>query len=245
MTDLRWEVTLSGVDWLSTTMAIYVRCIRQAGGLAVRNWLMFAALLAYVFIFRFGLVVASFFGPLAGFAMAALCAFCCGAFLASVEVIVRTGKVTLEDFRGSFGTYFGDVLGVMFALWIIAMVGGMVAATPGGTAIATFSALLVGVLFNAVPELIYLGHNSTMELMSESYDFVSQNWIEWFPINILLALAGGGIWFVQVGGGFGYALEVVAGGIFIYFAMILRGLLFLELSSSSRRGRVFRHRAGE
>jgi len=30
----------------------------------------------------------------------------------------------------------------------------------------------------------------------------------------------------------------------VYFTMVARGLLFLELQGSSRRARIFRHRAG-
>ena len=32
--------------------------------------------------------------------------------------------------------------------------------------------------------------------------------------------------------------------LFVYFAMVVRGLLYIELAGTSRRGRAFRHRAG-
>src|SRR5205814_9446240 len=81
------------------------------------------------------------------------------------------------------------------------------------------------VFFNALPELIYLGRHTGTELLVESYRFIGENWIEWFPANMLLGLCvlaarqlPDGPYDVVVEG---------ATGIVLYFAMIVRGLLFL------------------
>jgi hypothetical protein len=39
-------------------------------------------------------------------------------------------------------------------------------------------------------------------------------------------------------------LQIAVLALFGYFAMVLRGLLFIELAGSSRRGRAFRYRTG-
>jgi len=171
-------------------------------------------------------------------------ALCFGSFLASVEAIVRSGKATLGDFRTSFGMYFSDVIGVMFAQWIFVMLMGMLATVPSGAALVVFSYLTAWVFFNAVPELIYLGHYSTMEMLGESYAFIAQNWIEWFPINIALGFGMIALWDILPGGGLVWiVLRTAVVGVFVYFTMVVRGLLFMELAGSSRRGRIFRHRA--
>ena len=36
------------------------------------------------------------------------------------------------------------------------------------------------------PELVYLGRHAPRELLVESYRFIGENWIEWFPANVLL-----------------------------------------------------------
>jgi hypothetical protein len=91
-----------------------------------------------------------------------------------------------------------------------------------------------------VPELVYLGRHAPASLLVESYRFIGENWVEWFPANIALA----GCIFATIllpPGPFGLLSEGVL-GIVLYFAMIVRGLLFLELTTSSRRAREFRRR---
>jgi hypothetical protein len=48
---------------------------------------------------------------------------------------------------------------------------------------------------------------------------------------------------VPLPGGFAWARTAVL-ALLVYFMMVARGLLFLELRGSSRRARAFRHRAG-
>jgi len=232
------------VDWLQTTLVIYGRAVSKGARLAVRNWPMFAALFVYGAILNATVALAVLLGPIGGIVIYLVSALCFGSFLASVEAIVRSGKATLNDFRRSFGMYFSDVIGVMFAQWIFVMILNMLAAVPNGAAIAAFATLAAWVFFNAVPELIYLGHYSTMEMLGESYSFIAQNWIEWFPINVALGFAMIALWDLLPDGGVLWtALRMAVMGVFVYFTMVVRGLLFVELAGSSRRGRIFRHRA--
>src|SRR5262249_51033993 len=114
-------------------------------------------------------------------------AACIGSFLYLVEMLVRTNRVTLADFQRSFGVYLWDVMGIAFVLWLVFRVlSPTIASVPQGGLILLGLKVLVLVLGNAVPELIYLGHHSTLALLAESYRFVADNWIEWFPPNILL-----------------------------------------------------------
>ncbi len=231
------------LDWLLTTLAIYQRVLGKGAALAVRNWPMAGVFFAYGAVMGVATLIMFNVGLLGGFALPLALAFCGGSFLYCVETVVRTGKATLDDFRSSLGAYFGDVLGVMFALWIFRLVASMLTATPYGPALTLFSSILVWVFFNAAPELIYLGHHSTMELLGESYRFILQNWIEWFPLNFVLALALPAVWNLPAGGVVVTALKLFAGGLMLYFVMVVRGLLYLELAESSRRSRIFKHRA--
>jgi hypothetical protein len=116
--------------------------------------------------------------------------------------------------------------------------------TPQGVVIALCLQILVLVFFNAVPELIYLGHHGSLALLGESYRFIADNWIEWFPPNFvliaLLAILGS----FHVSSQIGLILKVAVLALFIYFAMVMRGLLFIEIYGTTRRGRAFRHRSG-
>lgn len=231
------------MEWLLTTLAIYRRVVGRGAILALRNWPIAAAVLFYGFLFSAASMVMLGIGLVGGFLMPLAVAFCAGSFLYCIEAIVRSGKVTWDDFRTSLGAYFFDVLGVMFALWIFTLVGSLLRDSPYYLVATIFSSILIWVFFNAVPEIIYLSHRSTMELLGESYRFILQNWIEWFPLNILLGLVFPAVWNIP-GGGFALSLgRTLLAALLIYFFMIVRGLLFLELSDSTRRSRIFRYRA--
>ena len=50
--------------------------------------------------------------------------------------------------------------------------------------------IAVFVLLNPVPEFIYRSRTSGPELLSASYNFIVENWVEWLTPNIVLAVIG-------------------------------------------------------
>jgi hypothetical protein len=101
--------------------------------------------------------------------------------------------------------------------------------------------IAVFVFFNAVPELIYLGRFTVFQLLGESYAFITENWVEWFPVTLFFLAAYVGLQLLPAA--IPSALQSCLVGALLYLALIVRGLLFLELHGSSRRGRAFRYRA--
>jgi hypothetical protein len=159
-------------------------------------------------------------------------------------MMLRTGSVSWADFRRSFGAYIWDVVGVTFILWVVFAVAVPALRTiPQGPGIILGMELVIAVLFNAVPELIYLGRCNSLELLGESYRFIADNWIEWFPATLLMAVPIVAIAGIPLADGLLWLRSAVL-AFLVYFAMVARGLLFLELHGSSRRARAFRHRAG-
>ncbi len=224
------------------TLALYRKVFGRALTLTLANWPVVATLFVYALAMAVAVVVAAPFGIVGGIALGFVWAACLGSFLYVVEMVVRTSRVTFEDFRRSFGAYLGDVLGVLFIFWVVSMVAGpALAAMPNGFALLLAIELVAFVFFNAVPELIYLGHYSSLELLRESYVFIGENWIEWFPATIAAAvLVGVAAALPAPGPSVWLKNGLVA--LLVYFAMVVRGLLFIELSGSSRRARAFRYR---
>src|SRR5207253_5771774 len=163
---------------------------------------------------------------------------CVGSWLSLVEQVIRSGRVRLGDVLSSFAAYLGELLAVGFLTSLLGRVASVVLGPFRFLAIVFGLAVLV--FFNAVPELIYLGRHSAAELLVESYRFIGENWIEWFPATLALGAAVVAVAALP-GGPFG-VLGDAAAGVLLYFMMIVRGLLFLELASSSRRTREFRRR---
>jgi hypothetical protein len=225
--------------WLGDTLRLYARVFRKGAGLAARNWAV--GLIVVVYLALLGLVrtVAAPLGIAGGFLLYLAVVACCSSWLSLVAEVLQSGRVRLRDIPGGFATYLGDILTAFFLLWGLFFIASIV--------LAPFSFLYIvfllatAVYFNALPELIYLGRHAPAELLVESYRFIGENWIEWFPANFLLGLCLSAA--MQLPDGPYGLVAGGAAGLALYFAMIVRGLLFLELGSSSRRGREFRRRA--
>jgi uncharacterized membrane-anchored protein YitT (DUF2179 family) len=121
--------------------------------------------------------------------------------------------------------------------------------TPEGAFIVLAVRILLYVFLNPVPELIYQSRVSGLALLSASYEFIVPNWIEWFLPNLLLTALAYLLleWLNQVAVYLPFFLDSLfisaAFGLFLTFLMIYRGVLFAELSGTTRRSRVFRYRA--
>jgi hypothetical protein len=234
------------VSWLRVTVALYRRVFGRAAELIVRNWPVLGSLFLYTFVLRVALEFVPLLGFIGGMLFSLLWAGCVGSFLYLVEMTVRTSRVSLEDLRRSAGAYLWDVVGVTFVVWLGFRVVSMVlSGTPQGPILFLCVQLIVMVFFNAVPELIYLGRASSFELLRQSYVFIGDNWIEWFPATgvlamLVLALAAVPVESFPLG-----LAKAALVALLVAYAMVVRGLLFLELDASTRRSRAFRYRVGE
>lgn len=239
---------MSGLlDSVQVTLALYRSVVARAGTLVRDNWPVAATMFGYVFVLAVTLPIAIGLGALGGFLLQMVRAACLASLLYLVERIVRVGTVKLEDVPQSFAPYFWDVVGVLFVLWLFeTLLLPLLLTLPSGTVWVACMELAAFVLLNAVPELIYLGHHSSLELLGESVRFIGENWIEWFPLTVLLGVGFALILSAPIPeGAIGGLLRSSALALFIYFALVTRGLLFLQLHGSSRRSRQFRWNASD
>jgi hypothetical protein len=189
-------------------------------------------------------------GIIGGIIMSVVLAACASSGLYLIENVVRMNKATLQDFSRGFSVYLWDILTIAFIFWIPMRLLAQVAfTTPNGPLLYLGVQILLYVIFNPVPELIYQGRVSGLALLSASYQFIVENWIEWLLPNLLVGVAGYMLrnlvyqlvalmpFFLQ------YFLVGAAFGLFLTFLMIFRGLLFAELNGTTRRSRVYRYKA--
>jgi hypothetical protein len=245
------------ITWLRDTLETYGRVLAQAARLFPRNQVLVVPALACLLVpvSVMGLVaplVGSLgnFGALLGGILGVLIESACwSALLASTGEVIRSRRLVLADVRAGFVAYLGDVWNVRFVVWLIMFVS---VGLPGPVTVMIWLAMVT--FFNAVPELIYLGRYGTAELLAASYRFIGERWIEWFPLNLLLLVVAVALNLAVLDLGMSQgsqmpsdvaiaaALGVTA--VCLAFAMLVRGVLFLELTESSRRARAFRRAAG-
>lgn len=229
------------MSWLGDTAAMYGRVFRRAAELTGRNWPLALLAVGYPMLLAVLSRLLAPFGLVGGMIWTAAAAACFSSWLHFMQQVVQGGgRAALQDLPQSFGTYLGDVLNVGFVLFLLQLLAVFVLA-PFPLLIIVF-ALAVFVFLNAVPELIYLGRSGGMELLADSYRFIGANWIEWFPANVFMLVVVLAVDLVLPAGPFGLVAAAGAGLVAAYWSVV-RGLLFLELTTSSRRAREFRRRA--
>jgi hypothetical protein len=229
---------------------IYKTCLVRTVELVRDNLAIIFAPLAYGMLLSAAAMLLVPLGIIGGLVMGVVLAACASSGLYLIENVVRMNKATLQDFTRGFSVYLWDILTIAFIFWIPMRLLAQVAfTTPNGPLFYFGVQILLYVIFNPVPELIYQGRVSGLALLSASYQFIVENWIEWLLPNLLVGAVGYLLsnlvdqlvapmpFFLQ------YFLVGAAFGLFLTFLMIFRGLLFSELNGTTRRSRVYRYKA--
>lgn len=155
-----------------------------------RGWITILAIIGFSFLLNVAQQIAAPLGIVGGFILGAVNALLVGATLSLIEQSIMYARpLKARDIFDSFGHYFWDVIGVGFVLWIPLMALTMVAQTnPNGLFLSYAVMLLIFILLNPAPEVIYqVRHDSPLDVFKNAYEFVIENWIEWFlPIALLL-----------------------------------------------------------
>lgn len=179
---------------LLQVFALYRSVLSKTGRSFLTAWMTVVAVVIFALLMMAASSIARSLGFLGGFLMGAVNALLVGATLSLIEQAIRNSRqLTIRDIQESFGQYFWDVISVGFVLWIPIMVlEKATAANPNGQLLATAVFLLLFILLNPAPEVIYqVRPGSPLDVLRESYEFVLENWIEWFiPVALVVAPLG-------------------------------------------------------
>jgi hypothetical protein len=175
---------------LVAAFELYRQALRKTWHSLVRGWVIILAVIAFLFLMLLAQQIAAPLGMAGGFLLGAVNALLVGAMLSLIEQAVAYARtITIKDVFDSFGQYFWDVIGVGFVLWIPLMALDLgTQQNPNGPLISYAVMLLLFILLNPAPEIIYqVPHDSPLDVFKRAYDFVLENWIEWFlPVLVLL-----------------------------------------------------------
>ena len=202
-------------------------------------------------------------GMVGGFLLGFVVAACWSSYLELISQAVAGSKIRInwQEFRRSFGVRLWDVVSVMFAFWIIALLSSPLETGANGEAIGAILGFAMAFFFNAVPELLYLGNSRSFALLLDSARFVMAHPVAWLLPNVVFAAIGLGASgnlaihhpaeaLILFGTTFSspagvlmivsrlprWSLPLVLAG--LHFVMVFRGVLFTELASGGGNARL-------
>jgi len=166
--------------------------------------------------------------------------------------VINYDRLRLNDFKQGFMYFLWKVYGVLFIFYLARLLLSLVADVLGTGAyiLNIIIGIIALVVFNPLPEAIYLKNYTPTDTVINTIEFTKENWFNWlFPnailIIILYFITGNlltGLFNTSVsfmGFSFKMILQYLVGQIIFSFMMIYRGHLYKLLSSSTRRKRMF------
>jgi hypothetical protein len=182
------------MNFVRATLKLYRDALRATLRSLTRSWLVPLAVVIFAALMVLTVRLVGPLGIIGGFIIGAVNALLIGATLGLIEqAVLGSSRIRFHDIRGSIGQYFWDVIGVGFVLWVPTML--LERGLENNPNAAFFVAavfLLLFIFLNPAPEVIYqVRHDSPLDVMRHSYEFVLENWIEWFlPVFLVLAPFG-------------------------------------------------------
>jgi hypothetical protein len=235
---------------IQATLWLYATAFKRALECVAKNWVVSFAPAAYSVGLTLVLLLVAPLGIVGGLLFSLASQACVSSGLYLVKNMIESGKANFNDFLNGFTVYIWELITIAFILWIpLRLLESALAGEPNGALIVRLIQLALYILLNAVPELIYQTRTSGLELISASYNFIVENWIEWLIPNLLLALGGyfllqfisplllGLPAFVQL-----FLYSFIA-GLLLTYVMTFRGFLFADLYGTTRRSRIYRYKA--
>ena len=181
-------------DFIWATIHIYRHAAQATLASFARCWIMTLVVMIFAVFMIIVSILATPLGMAGGFLLGAANAFLIGATLHLTEqAVLGSRPLRWADIPQSAGQYFWDVISVGFLVWFPLLFLEMALhANPYRAVLTTAVFFLVFVLLNPIPEVIYqVRHGSPIEVVRGSYEFVVENWIEWFlPLALVLAPFG-------------------------------------------------------
>lgn len=235
---------------IEVTLWLYATALQRSWHVLHKNWVVSVAPAVYGIILSVCATLVAPLGMIGAFIYPLVSAACASSGLFLIKNMLDSGKTDLNDFLNGFTVYIWDVITISFILWIPMQLAAMgLASLPNGWLLFMLLRLGLFVLLNAVPELIYQGRTSGLDLIGASYNFIVENWLEWLAPNLFLALVG--YFVVNLLESLIFALPAYVElfilafcmGLGLAYIMTFRGFLFSQLYGTTRRSRLYRYNA--
>ncbi len=225
-----------------------------------KNWMIIFTGVFYMTATLLLYSIIPLFGLLAGIVMIIATSGLISNYLHLLNCIIKSDRITIQDFKDGFTVYLRKVWGILFFTYVANMGFGLLIMPILSRIINPLAAqmsftFLILIFLNPLPEVVYQKYYHPWDTITYAFQYVKENWLEWFLPNVILM---GVLYLItgqQLSGIFNYyvlptrmllspvgLLLYLLGQLWFTFMMIYRGYLFELLSTSNRRKRLFMRR---
>lgn len=231
-----------------------------------RNWIIIPASFAASVIFFVAYSLLGGIGFAGGLFIGLLQIALISLYYSWISETINREKLKLKDIVVFDYSLFSTTISVAFILFIAQFIISSLINGLGVDWIMSILGLAILLLFNALPEVIYVHRYEGMYALGQAERFTRENWIEWYlpfvvllapliainPIQVLDMLSGidallpamplvhvAFLLFPPYGTG-ALLLGLLVGVSFLNWFMLFRGVLFKELETGTRRQRIYR-----
>ncbi|SHK49944.1 hypothetical protein [Paramaledivibacter caminithermalis] len=226
--------------------------------LSIKNWKIFLVGFTYFIISFLMWTVASYAWILGGIIVALFQSAIISNYIYLIENIINYEGFSLEDFKSGFTVYLRNIYSIIIIFWFVRF-GASLFLKPifyiniGGLSLWSIIQIVAVILLNPLPETIYQKYHAGLDAITYSFDFIKENWLEWFiPNGFIIAV----LYLIHISTNkmliiLGFSTNIFISSTFtlivysvvyqilLCYAMIYRGQLFNILSTSTRRKRMF------
>ncbi len=250
---------------IKAIIAVYYDCAQNATKGLIRNWIILPASIAAFIITIVAATPLQSLGIVGGFVLGLIQTALLSLYYSWLSETHSKQKIGLKDLFNMDWSLFMSVISVAFLIWIIQWI---TLTLINGLHVEWIAACVMFVLivvFNSLPETIYIHRYESTQAMQESFSFIQKNWIEWyipffillspwiiaspseismimantyvlFPVSILIMVPSGWV------PGLGMMATTLLGIVLANWFMLFRAHLFSALESGTRRQRAFKAR---
>lgn len=173
--------------FLATLFAIKDSAVEAFKDL-LKNWIIIPGTILAFYLFS---LIVPFFsalgiagGFIAGFIYVALISM----YYLWLSRTLRGEKLNWRDLKDFDQGLFWSFISVGFIFWILSYLFRPLGQMPDTLWAFGCFKLALFLLFNPIPEIVYIQRSESLYALKESFDFVKRNWIEWFiPLVILFS----------------------------------------------------------
>lgn len=178
-------------------LKLYLTCARDAGKNLARNWLILPGMIVLYMLFMFLAALAAPLGILGGFILGLGGIALLSYFYSWIVRSSRQERLTLKKMYQFDQTVFQPLLSAAFLVFILTFPLSLLPNDPQMSLFKASVALILVLVFNALPEVVYVHRQEGFASLKEAANFTITNWIEWYiPFLIILSP-----WMILIGGG--------------------------------------------